>query len=382
MDVWVWPAYFGVLVGVLTFALLLVPILAYQYRRYGQFSVRRVVGAAAVGVYGTALFAYTLLPLPASRGDWCATAAAGSQWRPLHFVADIAQAGAGPSGLLTSRVTLQVLFNVILFVPWGLMVRGFWGRSLTVATASGLLVSALIEGTQLSGVWGIYQCAYRVADVDDLLANTLGALLGAALARWVLWWVPSPHSFDATRQLPRPVTSARRWLGMALDLTTFHVLGYTLLIGYRMVVLAATGHLPSRSTLAGAALYTLLPALCVFLLPAWAGGNGASLGQRAVRLVPLWAHAPSPGRRLARAAAIAGPYALALFCARWQAGTALGDAAQLLANALLLAAFIAVPLTQQRGLSAVLTGAHFDDERAQSAAPAHLLAEGRPTREA
>ncbi|NHC24190.1 VanZ family protein [Nocardioides sp. IC4_145] len=187
MDPWVWPAYVGVVLGTSALLLLLVPILAYQYRRYGQFTPRRALGAAAVSVYGTSQLAYTFLPLPDSRGDWCATAAASPQWRPLHFITDIADAaaGAGPLQLLSSRVTLQVLFNLVLFVPWGLMVRGFWGRSAAFATWSGFLASVVIESTQLTGVWGIYHCAYRVGDVDDLIVNTLGALIGAVLAPWV-----------------------------------------------------------------------------------------------------------------------------------------------------------------------------------------------------
>ncbi|WP_193615068.1 VanZ family protein [Nocardioides lijunqiniae] len=347
--------------------LLLVPILAYEYRRYGQFTPRRALGAAAVSLYATALVAYTLLPLPSTRGEWCATSAASPQWRPLHFIDDIGDAAAatGSFGVLTSRVTLQVLFNVVLFVPWGLMIRGYWGRSVVAATGTGLLVSVLIETSQLSGLWGIYECAYRIGDVDDLLTNTLGALLGAALAPWVLWWMPRPHSFDSTRGLPRPVTNARRWLGMALDLAIFNALGLALTIGYRITLLAATGQVPPHPHVAEAALSTLVPAVCVFALPAL-HGTGASLGQRAVRLAPVWDRPALVGRRLVQATAVPAGYALAVFCATWQRPDVLGDAAQVLAYILLLAAFVAVPLTRQRGLSALLSGARFRDDRTRS----------------
>ncbi|MFW6773775.1 VanZ family protein [Nocardioides sp. CPCC 205120] len=365
MHEWTWPAYVAVLLGGFAFALLLVPILAFQYRRYGQFTPRRVLGASAVSVYGTAVVAYTLLPLPATRGDWCDTSPAGTEWRPFHFVSDIADAtaGTGPLAVLGNRATLQVLFNVVLFVPWGVMLRGYWGRSVAVATGTGLLASLAIETTQVTGVWGLYDCAYRVGDVDDLIANTLGALVGALVAPLVLWWMPRPHSFDDTRRLPRPVTTARRWLGMALDLAAYHALGAALLVTYRLAVLATTGELPAGQTWVEEGLSTLVPAVVVFLLPAL-GGSGASLGQRAARLVPVWER-PSPARRLARAAAVGGTYALVLFLARWQDGTTTGSVAGTAANLLLVAALVAVPLTHQRGLSGVLTGARFADDRAR-----------------
>ena len=71
-------------------------------------------------------------------------------------------------------------------MPLGCFVRMLWGRGVVVSTATGLAVSAMIETTQITGVWGIYPCPYRVFDVDDLLANTSGALLGAVLVSLLL----------------------------------------------------------------------------------------------------------------------------------------------------------------------------------------------------
>lgn len=69
MSAWTWPAIVGVRFGTAAFLVILVPVLAYQCRRYGRFTARRVLGVAVVSVYGAAVVAYALLPLPDSRGS-------------------------------------------------------------------------------------------------------------------------------------------------------------------------------------------------------------------------------------------------------------------------------------------------------------------------
>ncbi len=54
-----------------------------------------------------------------------------------------------------------------------------------------LLASAAIETVQGTGILGLYDCAYRVLDVDDVLTNVSGALIGALLAPAVVV-VPRP----------------------------------------------------------------------------------------------------------------------------------------------------------------------------------------------
>ena len=77
---------------------------------------------------------------------------------------------------------LQVAFNVVLFVPFGVILRRYFNRSVLVTILLGAVTSLLIELTQLTGLWFFYPCAFRTADVDDLITNTLGTILGAVLA--------------------------------------------------------------------------------------------------------------------------------------------------------------------------------------------------------
>src|SRR5690606_40261798 len=77
--------------------------------------------------------------------------------------------------------------------------------------------SVLVETVQYTGILGIIPCSYRLADVDDLLTNTLGGVLGALVAPWVLRWMPRARALAQERGRPRPVTVWRRWLGMLVD---------------------------------------------------------------------------------------------------------------------------------------------------------------------
>ncbi len=73
--------------------------------------------------------------------------------------------------------------NVVMFVPLGLLVGVLFGRRYWAwAIALGCAVSALIELLQFLLLAG------RFGTVDDVIANTLGALIGALMARSFLAW--------------------------------------------------------------------------------------------------------------------------------------------------------------------------------------------------
>lgn len=44
--------------------------------------------------------------------------------------------------------------------------------------AFGTGLTLLVEMTQLTGAWGLYPCAWRKFDVDDLIMNILGVAVG------------------------------------------------------------------------------------------------------------------------------------------------------------------------------------------------------------
>lgn len=208
----VFPAVVAILFGAVVGLILFVPVVAVSYRRRGRLSVGRVGFWAASLVYFLAIWSYTLLPLPASDDYRCS----GAVLSLAPTVDDVVGAFADGSPLTDVRL-LQVVFNVLLFVPLGFLIRVVARRGVLVGTLAGFVLSLIIETTQLTGVWGIFPCGYRLFDVGDLLTNTLGALVGSVLGLLVparLRGVEKATDAGA----PRPVTRGRRLLGAVCDL--------------------------------------------------------------------------------------------------------------------------------------------------------------------
>ncbi|GAB3256715.1 VanZ family protein [Arthrobacter pigmenti] len=358
MHNWTWPAYVGIFGGLGFFLLFMIPIIAIQYRMYGRFTWRRFLGAGAMSVYGVALVAYTLLP-PPERALLCGPGSSRNQWVPFGFLGDIQRETAGLPLLaaLSSPVTLQVVFNVVLFIPWGIIVRRYFSRGVLVTTLSGFLASVLIEASQYTGLWGIYDCEYRLAEVDDVITNTAGALIGALIAPVVLGFMPQQREFFESRHQNRPVTVWRRWLGMAIDYAALSIMGALLLILYRLALQMTTREIPAAGDSLSNALPILMAGFLVFHLPAFYG-RGASLGQRMIWLTPDWKD-NTLWRRLVRASVVGGLYTVLTFLAGLYSTPIFGFLAWLV----VLAAIVSVPLTGGRGLSCVAAGARIVDSR-------------------
>ena len=64
--------------------------------------------------------------------------------------------------------------NIVWFIPWGLFFRAFLRKPVWVSVLSGTLLSFLIETAQ-------YYFAVGDAELDDVILNTLGAMIGCFL---------------------------------------------------------------------------------------------------------------------------------------------------------------------------------------------------------
>ncbi|HEV8024890.1 MAG TPA: VanZ family protein, partial [Candidatus Nanopelagicales bacterium] len=170
-----------------------------QYVRYGRFAGWPALVSASVVLYGSALIAFTMFPIPNFDAGYCASRAGRSAWQlvPLASLDDVS-AYASSNGVLATAFSaefLQVAMNVVFFAPLGFFLAYRSRRSLPFAFAVSLTVSVVIELTQGTGLWGIAECPYRLADIDDVITNTSGGVLGwfVGLALRRVLPDPTPH---------------------------------------------------------------------------------------------------------------------------------------------------------------------------------------------
>jgi glycopeptide antibiotics resistance protein len=121
-------------------------------------------------LYAVAVVAITVFPIRHHPpGYW----AGEPWWTMIHWIPGEVDA---PSSVL----------NVIMFVPYGVLVPLIWRAADSVRTLAlrAALSSAAIELTQL--VLGVTVGSRRTVDINDVLANTAGALLGLLILRLAL----------------------------------------------------------------------------------------------------------------------------------------------------------------------------------------------------
>lgn len=188
--------------------LLTVPVLALLYHRDNRIRLSSAIVAYGTVLYLLGLLCFTLYPMPADAAAYCAAHHLTPQLNPLQFIGDIRTDG------LTA--VLQIAFNIVFFLPLGFIMGRIWRWPLPVTAVLSFATSLFLETMQLTGLMGVFPCAYRLFDVDDLLWNTTGALIGFALAMLSLRLIPARVA-DTT-----PTTTPgfmRRLITFIIDMT-------------------------------------------------------------------------------------------------------------------------------------------------------------------
>lgn len=214
-------------------ALLAVPYILYNYHKFGSVLSLRVVIIYSFILYLLCALFLVILPLP-TRAEAAALTTPRVQKIPFHCMQDILReyresGGGGLLALINNRAFLQVAFNVIMLVPFGVYLRYYFRCGFFTTMVLSFLLSLFFELTQLSGLYFIYPRSYRLFDVDDLMSNTFGGICGYIGVTPFLWLLPSRAEMDdRSFRLSREVSAFRRLTAALFDL--FWAGGVSLLV--------------------------------------------------------------------------------------------------------------------------------------------------------
>ncbi|MCQ9386522.1 VanZ family protein [Brevibacterium moorei] len=364
MSTQLFAAAAAFLIGGAVAVVLFVPFVFVNYRRAGRLTWRRTLAWVAFLVYFMALWTYTLLPLPDPDQIRCV----GAQTNLLQFLRDIrGYPHSSLRQLAHNPAFLQFGLNIVLFTPLGFLLRGLWRRGIVFTTCAGFVLSLAIESTQYTGVWGVYPCAYRFFDVDDLLANTGGALFGAVASALVFavfapgWMagrggsrgIENPYGTRGrgAGRPGTPVTAGRRLLAMLCDGLTLYFCSFCTAIVVGAVNQFVLGHEPGGDVSAIQDVSFWIP---LVLSAALTLLTGRTVGDLAVRVRYDFGSARGWrlfGLRLLRFLGGVGGYQL-LYAMSGFADLAF----------VVVAVVLAFALSRQRGLPGVLTNAPLIDD--------------------
>lgn len=151
---------------VIPLAVVVFAVLLWRLHRRGALTLPRILVSAAMCVYGAGIIGNTLFPMMPAAGS-------APRWASVTLV-PLAGAEWG-----------DIAMNVLVFIPLGMLLPLISRiRSALQVVLTGFLVSFTMELLQYlnAALWN----GGHIADINDLLANTTGALLGFGLYRAAL----------------------------------------------------------------------------------------------------------------------------------------------------------------------------------------------------
>lgn len=260
-------------------ALITLPYLVVQYRRFGSVPWWRTFVVYLFVLYLMAAYFLVILPLPAQ--DVYVPYAAHPQLVPFSFIGEIARSShvtSDPStwvAALTTPAVYQVLFNVLLTVPFGFFLRYYFHRTWWQVLILGFLWTLFFETSQITGLFGIYEHPYRLFDVDDLITNTTGSMVGFWLALLLARVLPDMDEVNQEAwEKGSRATLTRRIVSFAVDM---------LIASLAAALVGSAWKDAGLNALADhQAAETAVFAICFVLIPALPGS--ATPGQRVLRL--------------------------------------------------------------------------------------------------
>lgn len=231
MSNYIIPIRYAFFIFPIIAALFTIPYVLVQYHKYGSIPSLRIIVVYSFILYLITSYFLVILPLP-TIDEVMNLKTPTTQLIPFQFVVDFIEHTSfvisNPSTYfkaLTEPWVYQILYNILLFIPFGIYLRYYFKCSLKKTVLYSFLLSLFFELTQLSGLYGYYPRGYRLFDVDDLMINTLGGFIGYYLTGIIFKILPTRDKLDQyAYEIGERITVWKRITNLIIDLTLMGIL--------------------------------------------------------------------------------------------------------------------------------------------------------------
>lgn len=296
MSVYLIPLQSALLLFPFLAAMITLPYIIMQYRKYGSILPIRVLIVYSFIFYLLCAYFLVVLPLPPIEE-------VASYTKPImqlipfaslkEFTINSSLIWNDPATYLTALnepSLYLIVFNILLTVPFGVYLRYYFQCSWKKTLLLTFLLTLSFECLQLSALFGYYPRPYRLFDVDDLITNTLGGMLGYAITPVFAHFLVSRSRMDEKAyDRGRSVSPLRRVLAFFFDnlivlLTTAIITALILFLHDEFLLISPATHI--------CLIYLAVVFVYLFILPILM--HGKTLGKAAVKikLVTMDGHTP------------------------------------------------------------------------------------------
>lgn len=213
-----------------------IPYIIFNYHKYGSILFVRTLLIYTFILY--LLIAYLLVIFPLPPINEVKELHTSYQLVPFHFMQEIILY----SGLnikdsstylpfLNKPWVYQALFNIVLTLPFAVFLRYYFNCKFFKTIFYTFMLSLFFELTQLTGLYFIYPNAYRLFDVDDLIVNTIGGIIGYLITPLFIIILPNKDELDSKAYKKGKVVSIyRRITSQLIDI--FITISISFIINY------------------------------------------------------------------------------------------------------------------------------------------------------
>lgn len=210
--------------------LITLPYILYNYHKYGSILLIRTLLIYGFVLYLLSAYFLVILPLPDIKD--VINLKTKYQLVPFNFINEIVKYSnfsiTDPNTYiktLTKPWVYQAIYNTILTMPFSIFLRYYFNSNFKKTVFVTFLLSLFFELTQLTGLYFIYPNAYRLFDVDDLIINTFGGVVGYLITPLAKKILPSKKELDLkSYKKGTKVSMTRRIITTLIDLVISFVI--------------------------------------------------------------------------------------------------------------------------------------------------------------